>query len=83
MYPFLVKCCARKVSIQAVPAGVSSPDRSWKAGIFSMHEHNPVSTGYRCKELLLGVRYQQELLFFFVFHNGSRHSADDQIETEL
>ena len=48
-----------------------------------MHEHNPVSTGYRCKELLLGVRYQQELLFFFVFHNGSRHSADDQIETEL
>ena len=33
-------------------------------------EHNPVSTGYRCKELLLGVRYQQELLFFFVFHNG-------------
>ena len=28
---------------------VSSPDRSWKAGIFSMHEHNPVSTGYKCK----------------------------------
>ena len=32
----------------------------------------------KIKELLLGVRYQQELLFFFVFHNGSRHSADDQ-----
>ena len=37
----------------------------------------------KIKELLLGVRYQQELLFFFVFHNGSRHSTDDQIETEL
>ena len=37
----------------------------------------------KIKELLLGVRYQQELLFFYVFQNGSRHSADDQIETEL
>jgi len=34
---------------------VSSPDRSWKAGIFSMHEHNPVSTGYRCKEVSEGL----------------------------
>ena len=32
-----------------------SPDRSWKAGIFSMHEHNPVSTGYRCKEVSEGL----------------------------
>ena len=33
----------------------------------------------KIKELLLGVRYQQELLFFFVFHNGSRLYAGSGI----
>ncbi len=35
------------------------------------------------EKLLLGIRYHQKLLFFFVFHNGSRHSADDLVETEI
>ena len=35
------------------------------------------------EKLLLGIRYHQKLLSFFVFHNSSRHSADDLVETKL